>query len=239
MANTPQRARLFSAAGRIGKLAVAAACSASGLALAAEALVLGGVEGGSRTSYVYAGTILPTPVDGLVQKYWIDHQTYSYKSGNQGIDARVYGLEAALGYQKASTSGWIGAYAGFRFSDTRLSPDVPTSRVRGEQFRPKVQLDGQQDFGVGWRVGAIASYVFEDRGYWTRLRLQHRVSDGVYFGPEVIAQGDRDYRGVSGGLALTGIRLGQKVQLGVHAGVKKIEGESQDFYAGVELGGAF
>lgn len=211
-------------------------------ALAKDALLLGGVEGSPETSYAYVATVLPLPGSklgsGWVQKYWLDRLTYSYRSGDREIDARAYGAEAALGYQNSWAGGWGAAYLGVRYSDTRLTPDNPDSRVRGGQFGAKVQLEGEQDF-TEWRANGIASYVFASRGYWARARLQYRLPNGLYLGPELIVQGDPDYRGRSAGLALTGLRVGAKTYLGFHGGVRKIEGTNREGYVGLELGSVY
>ena len=233
--------RAVVAAGRLATclLIVAAWLPAS----ASDALPLGGVEGGHATSYAYLGTILPTPGselgNGIVQKYWIDRLTYSYKSNNQDVDASAYGLEGAVGYQKVGSGGWGGAYLGLRYQDTKLSPDNPDSQVRGGQFRVKAQLEGQQDFSGGWRVGALTSYVFGNRSYWARLQLQHRLPNGWYLGPEVVAQGDPDYRGRAAAAALSGIPIGEKTFLGFRVGAKKIAGESREVFGAVELGTSY
>jgi hypothetical protein len=212
-------------------------------ASAAEKMFLAGIEasgGETGTYYGHAGLVLPFPGStlggGLVHRYWLDYQGYNYEgSGSQKIDATVLGGEAAMGYQVSGPKGWTAFYAGLRVNDTDLSPDDPTSKVRGTQLRLKVLAEGEREFIPAWFASASTSYVFGNKAYWVRGRLEHKFSNSLRTGPEVITHGDPDYRVWQVGWVLGGIRLIGKSDLMIKGGARFADGMGPNGYAGIEF----
>ncbi len=215
---------------------------ACALALPAQAqtgVALAGVEGASDTHSAYFGTVLPLRGSALgkgwAQRYWLDYTAYRYeKLPGQDIDAKVGGAEAALGYQGSSERGWWGAYAGGRYSNTRLSPDDLSNEDRGGDFSAKLQLEGEVALSSQWRLNGIASHVVGHSSYWARLRAQTGLRGHLLIGPEVVAQGDPLYHLVKVGAYLGGIRVGDDAALTVKLGLSKLDSDSARAYAGIE-----
>lgn len=212
-------------------------------ASAADSIALGGAEAGADNSYLYAGVVRPlqgsTLGNGVVQRYWVDRTTYRYDGSNGKIDAEAWGVEGALGYQGSHDQTWWGAYAALVYRDTHLSPDDPTSKARGEKFRGKVQVEGETPLSASWRINGNASYVFGQQNYWVRGRLLYRLSGTLSTGPEVLTQGDPDYKISQVGWVVTGLRPTPDLDLGLKLGAKKARGESTQAYLGIELSHSF
>lgn len=216
------------------------AALAAGPALAQEQVVLTGFEVSRDSQYAYLGLALPLPGQrlgqGLVQRYWLDYLSYRYeKTPLQDVDAEVVGGEAALGYQDSHAGGWWGAYLGARYADTRLDPDDPGNDGRGKRWYAKLQLDGETELGAGWRINGIVSHLINRDTYWARLRVQTTLAEGWHVGPELVAQGDTDYRAYKLGAFFGNIRLGADSALTLKAGVSKPEDDAASAYAGAEF----
>lgn len=209
-------------------------------ALAQERIALAGVEASRDNQYAYLGAVLPLPGQqlgrGFVQRYWLDYIAYRYeKTPQQGIDAKVAGVEAALGYQQSGVASWWGGYLGARYADTRLSPGDPYNDSEGRRLRAKLQLEGETEVGAGWRINGIVSHLVGDGNYWLRLRAQTTLGNQWHLGPEWVAQGDPNYRAYKMGAFLGNIRLGAGSALTLKAGVSKSDNDSASPYAGAEF----
>jgi hypothetical protein len=229
------------AARRLAVLLLALASPAA----SAESLFLTGGEISKDGGYAYAAALVPfsgsTLGNGFVHRYWVEYLTYEYIGGaaNQVIEAKAPGAEFALGYQKASPTGSVGAFAGAYYKDTELTPDDPTSKVRGSHLRLRLQLEGEHRFQDTWVANGIAAYVLGQEAYWFRARLLRRVNGPIHAGVEGVTQGDPDYQGHQVGLVLTGFEPVRRLSLGFKAGVKKIEGRPSNAYFGIELARPF
>ena len=86
--------------------------------IAAERLMLAGVEASEAAYYSYVGTVLPLGAQdggrGWFQRYWLDRYGYEYDGVPGRVEADAYGAEAALGYGGASEAGWWGVSLGVR-----------------------------------------------------------------------------------------------------------------------------
>ncbi len=208
----------------------------------ASGLWLGGVEAGPDSSYAFVGAIVPLPGSrlgqGWIQRYRIEGLDYSYRDSDTTVDARAYGVGAALGLQRPLNGGGYGASLGLIHRDTDLSPDQPGRSVRGAQTRAETQLEFDKQWISGIRLGWLGSYTFVSESYWTRFRVMFRRVNQHEIGPEFIAQGDPDYSAQQAGIAYTGLKmLGS--QLALKAGVRRTEGAGTSGYAGFELVYAF
>lgn len=216
-----------------------AACMTALPAEAQTGVALAGLEAGNATHSAYLGTVLPLPGGALgkgwVQRYWLDYTAYRYeKTPGQDIDAKVTGLEAALGLQGGLGADWWAVYLGGRYGNTRLSPDDPANENRGGDFSIKLQLEGEKAVSPAWRVNGIASYLIGQSNYWVRLRAQTALDNQRLLGPELVVQGDPFYRLVKLGVYVGGIKLGRDAALTVKAGASRLNSDSAGAYAGVE-----
>ncbi|OOG28113.1 hypothetical protein B1C78_02005 [Thioalkalivibrio denitrificans] len=214
---------------------------AASAASAQERLWLAGTELAPGSSYSYAGLLMPAfgghLGEGFIQRYWVDYLTYRYDSDGRRIEAEGLGAEAALGYVTPVGSGQLSTTMGILYRDTTLSPDDPDSAARGAQWRLRAQVEYNQPVSESAELGLLGSYVFGQRGYWTRARLGMDVGPGLRAGPELILQGDPDYRAVQYGAFLAGLQLSSTVQAGIRAGIREQRDESRRGYVGVEFTG--
>jgi hypothetical protein len=216
------------------------ACSGSS---AEGRLWLAGAETSPGNHYLYAGVLLPAfggnLGEGLVQRYWLDRQTYRYDSDDRTIEAEAYGAEAALGYARPTDRGNLVAYLGLLYRDTELTPRDPTNRASGGNVRVKAQLESNARLSSGRELGLMGSYIFGQKGYWGRARLGQALANGLQTGPEFLVQGDPEYRIAQAGWFLSGLALGPRTELGLKAGVRMQQGEGRSGYLGLELTGLF
>lgn len=216
-----------------------AACVAALPAEAQTGIALAGVEAGNNTASAYLGTVLPIPGSSLgkgwVQRYWLDYTAYPYeKAPGEEIDAEVAAFEAALGYQGSSATGWWAVYLGAQYSDTQLSPDDPSNDEQGSDFNAKLQIEGETQLSRDWRINGIASHLVGESSFWTRVRLQTALDNRLLIGPELIAQGDPNYRLIKFGVFVGNIELGRDVAMTVKLGASKLDSGSTAAYGGVE-----
>jgi len=219
-------------AGLLYSAAIASASAQSGIALA-------GMEVSRDDQYAYLGAVIPLPGqrtgNGFVQRYWIDYIAYRYEqSALQDIDAKVVGGEAALGFQKAESGSWWGAYLGARYANTRLSPDDPGNDDRGARWRAKLQIEGETQLAGNWRINGILSHQIGNDDYWARVRLQTTLTNKWHVGPEFVSQGDSNYSAQKLGAYIGNIWLGGSA-LTLKAGVNNPEDFSPSMYAGAEF----
>lgn len=201
-------------------------------------ILLSGFEANpGNTSYAYIGTILPVYKswsDSIVQRYWVDHLTYSYKKDGQVIHANSWGGEASLGYREAAQWGRWGVFAGLLYRDTHFSPDDPDSRARGGIVRARFQFEGERIITDRLRASAITSFVPGQYSYWARGRLLYRVGERVSIGPEVIGLGDPDFNIMQYGWVVAGIRFWSQLDIGLKGGARMTD-QGTTGYAGIEL----
>ena len=196
-----------------------------------------------KEDYYLGGLIIPFWGNnhlgqGWVQRYWLDTFSYTYDAGGRDIDATIFGAEAMVGYQ-TSRPGLSGAiYFGVRYSNTHLSPDDPNGALRGEQFRPKAQIEGETQLSSSWRANGIVAYTLILDGYWARARFLYGLSGNKFIGPEVVVQGDPNYNAQKLGVAYGGFEIASKVFLTLKAGYRFQSGADSP-YVGAELVGEF
>ena len=138
-----------------------------------------------------------------------------------------------------SRPGLSGAiYFGVRYSNTDLSPDDPNGALRGDQFWPKAQIEGEAQLSPSWRANGIIAYTLILDGYWTRARLLYGLSGNKFIGPEVVVQGDPNYNAQKLGVVFGGFEIASKVFLTLKAGYRFQSGADSP-YVGAELVGEF
>lgn len=230
---------LFFATGVIGLFGISASLSAA----EPSAQLFGGVEVSTGTSYTYLGHVAPLSGssfgNGFVRKLWVDWSRYRYDKGGQTYDVSAPGAEMALGYQRASENHWWASYAGLTYRHSSISPDDPTSTIRGGMLRPKFQLEGEQTLDQKWKVSAIGSYITGQRAYWVRGRVLRDAWSDRQIGLEEITQGDPNYHANQFGVLLLGLKASNTVDVGLKAGARRVGGLNSQAYFGIELGGMY
>lgn len=148
-------------------------------------------------SYMFQGAILALNRDigrdGFVLRAYGSHVDYRYD--NAGIDTSGTGWQgdAMLGYKVSAGRIWAAAYVGVDYQSFKLTPDDPTSRVRGSEIGLKVAGDIaslRNEGPVYFALSGNYSTAFES--YWARARVGAN-SWGLTFGPEVAALGNKGF----------------------------------------------
>lgn len=208
-------------------------------------IVAAGQIGGQGNSYATVGVVTPLEGSqlghGWVARVFADEVRYEYKgAGNRVIDATGLGGSAGIGYMDSDDSGWLGLYAGPAYRHVRVSPNDPTGNARGGTFSARLQVEGEKNLTPDVKVAALAGTdISSNTGYWARVRPLARVNGDIYAGPEVSVMGDQDYSAYQVGVAVVGIHLTDKTQVGVNGGFRKTEDQPSSGYGGVELGSRF
>ena len=207
--------------------------------------VAAGQIGGQRNSYGTVGVITPLPGshlgDGWVARVFADEVTYQYKgAANREVDATGLGGAASVGYMGSDDSGWYGVYAGPAYKHVHESPSDPTSDARGGTISARFQAEGEKNLTKDVKINALAGTdISSNTGYWARVRPLVRVSGDIYAGPEASFSGDQDYNAYQVGVAVVGVHLTDKTQVGVDGGFRKTEKQASSGYGGLELGSRF
>ncbi len=201
--------------------------------------VAGGETGSEYSNYGSLGVIGPTPgysiAHGWNARIGIEGLTYRYEQNNADIDATAFGANAALGWSESTEKFWGNISAGPAWRNTDLSPDDPNSDSSGDKLSLNITAIGDYNVDESWKVSAIVSYsAFIDNAFWNRLRVMHRLSGDVFVGPEAVWQGSDEYRATKFGLAVTGIKLGERGDIGFKAGISKSKDIDAAPYAGFE-----
>ncbi len=211
-------------------------------ARAGDRIFMSGGEVSDTDFYTYLGLMLPGPGwkqgKGLFQRYWLDRFGYEYEGGPGNVEARVWGGEAALGYVSPTSHGWWSASLGLRYTDTSLSPDDRGASARGEQFSPKLQLEGDTEIAPDWRLGAIASYTLEQNQYWGRMRVMHHLASSWSAGAEATANGNDEMNSIGTGMVVIWHPHNTPWALGLKTGYR-FQDHHDGTYGSFELSRAF
>lgn len=214
--------------------ALAVACAPA----AAEAVWVGGAGSADTTHVAYLGRIAPLPGqslgDGWGYATFLDYVGYEYAQGSGPIEARARGLRVGLQRQHALADGTLGYGLGALARHTRLSPDDPGNRNRGNQLRAVAELQWRSSDTSTWRGGFYSQYVFGARSDYAKLFLGRRVGERVAIGPQLWSGGDPDYRVYGMAVAVDGWRLGP-ARMSAYAGAERQEGGSTQPALGIEF----
>lgn len=204
-----------------------------------------GQVGGQNNSYGTVGVVAPLPGsqlgNGWVARVFADEVSYRFRgSRNQKVDAQGYGGSATVGYMVSDDKGWAGLYAGpaYRFVD--LKPNDPTSKASGATVSARIQAEGERFVAQDTKMNVLGGTDISDNtGYWARGRVLQRVEGDIFIGPEGFVMGDQDYRAYQVGVAVVGMHLTDKTQIGINGGYRKTEDQDGAAYGGLELGSRF
>jgi len=169
----------------------------------------------------------------------MDRSEYRYDKGGQTFNVTAPGAEIAFGYQRASENHWWNAYAGLAYRQSSISPDDPTSTIRGNMLSPKFQLEGEQTLGQEFKISASGSYITGQQAYWVRGRVLREIGSDRQIGLEAISQGDPNYHANQFGVLLLGFKAVNTVNVGFKLGARQVGGLNSQAYFGVELGGMY
>ncbi len=137
--------------------------------------------------------------EGAVLRVYNGLAAYNYEASlapRGEIDGLLYQVDVMPGYQIVRGGATFGAYLGFDFQDSHLSPNDPTNAVNGSKGGIKVALSYEYDEKKHPIIGSLNgeySSVFDT--YYAEARLGLRLGDKLVVGPEAEADGDTGYNG--------------------------------------------
>lgn len=210
-------------------------------ARASDDLLLAGTSHAALGDYSYVGVLVPLGEgrlgQGWVMRQWLDRVVYRYNGLFPDIRATAYGYAPAVGYQWGLDGGASHAaiYGGVRVVHTSLDPYDPGNANRGTHVRPTLQGELTSDIGGRAQNQLLAEGEFGNGAYFVRDRLLWRIWRRYTLGPELIAQGSREYQAHAEGLCLGGIALARRASLLLHAGVYQQRGRATVGSFGIEL----
>lgn len=155
-----------------------------------------GSDWSKDASYFYSGMIFALNRDlgrdGIVLRGFAGVPMYEYE--NTSVDGGVVdgdGIQGDLmvGYLWHRDRVTVSAYVGIDYQDYDLTPDDPTSSVRGSEVGFKVAADLASAYDTPFYFNLHGSYSTAFDSYWTRARIGYNAGRFV-IGPEVIAMGN-------------------------------------------------
>jgi Cellulose biosynthesis protein BcsS len=207
-------------------------------------LLLAGASGSPLGTYSYVGALIPlgdgSLGQGWIMRQWLDRLTYHYNGFTPDIHALAYGYAPAIGYQWPMGKDTHAAlYAGVRVANTQLTPDDPSNVDRGTRARFTLQGELTTEMRTGIQNQFLAAGEAGNGAYFVRDRLAWRILGHYSLGPEVIAQGNRQYQAREAGLFFGGITLTQHANLLLRAGVYQQRDQPTVGSVGIELSSTF
>lgn len=213
----------------VGKVAAAAAlsaavsvvCSARVAALELHdtapdrTLVFSGFDLWRHGSFTHGGLLWsPGGLDqpGFTFKLLVGGGSYRYRSGALGdveVDGEQYALFALPGWRFRSGAVTAMVFAGFDIQHHRLTPDDPSSGLRGivSGFRAGTEVWIKPS--PGGMIAVDASFSSIGPSYGARAALGWRVAERFYVGPEIGGfAGEDSYNQLRVGLHVTAFRTG-------------------------------
>lgn len=224
-------------------MAVAAALLAA-VALpagAANDLVLAGASDSPLSNFSYVGVLVPLGDgrlgQGWILRQWVDRVAYRYNGFVPDIHAVGYDYAPALGYQWALDGGANHAalYAGVDAIHVSLNPYDPGNVDRGTHVRLTLQGEFTSNIGDWAQNQFLAEGEFGNGAYFVRDRFLWRIGEGYTLGPQVVAQGSREYRAHEEGICFGGVKVASRTRLLVHAGIYQQRGQATVGDFGLEI----
>jgi hypothetical protein len=176
-------------------------------------LLFAGVDGWRHGVFAHSG-LLWSP-DGLERagftlKVLAGSGLYTFWSG--ALKTNVVATQSTAfilpGWRFIQDKMQVTVFAGLDVQEHRLSPDDPSSRLRGQLWGARTGFDLWLQPSPITMMSADASASTVGRSFSARLAYGWRVFDLVYAGPELGALGSDNYRQVRAGFHATGLRTG-------------------------------
>lgn len=171
--------------------------------------------------------------EGLTLKLVFGSGSYQYRSGALG-DVTVTGrqLSASLmpGWRFKRQGLEITAFAGVDAQQHALSPDDPSSSLRGSMVGLRSGFDLWYEPTRTTMLAADASYSTIGDSYTARVAFGWRFLDRIYLGPEAAAFASGDYQQYRFGLHFTGFKT-ERFELSVGAGYVEDSDDRDGAYA--------
>jgi hypothetical protein len=207
--------------GRLGAAAAIAAAVVSGCVASAAAepnagpswMIFSGGDLWRQGGFLHGGIVYaPRGLDndGPLFKLLLAGGQYTYVSGalgNADVTGRELTAQFLPGWRFKSGVVEIKLYAGLNLQDHRLSPDDPSSALRGTDVGARAAFELWAEPTANMMIAADGSISTIEKSYSIRGAAGLRVFDLFYTGPEIAAFATGDYQQRRIGLHVTSFRF--------------------------------
>jgi hypothetical protein len=149
--------------------------------------------------------------DGLIVKAMISGGSYRYISGalgNAEVDGRELAAQLLGGWRFIRGKTELKLFAGLDLQNHRLSPDDPSSSLRGGDVGVRIAFELWNEPSPQTMLAADGSLSSIGTNYSLRAAAGWRINDLFYIGPEAQTFATDDYRQVRVGAHVTGLKTG-------------------------------
>ena len=176
--------------------------SGAGVAHAQTTVFAGATLGEDQSAYLGAQRRLATEsAGGWSVRGGVSAGRYDYDANGVGIDGSFMQVQALVLREWFKGPAYAAVGVGPRFAETRLKPDDPGNEREGGRFDGVVTAEAAWN-GELWRANAYAEYGIDQSAFYTRLVATRRLAGPWRAGVEALAEGDRTYDRLGGGLVL-------------------------------------
>ena len=197
--------------------AAAEAVDYGNLYFGVDANTNGGLVGYSGILYAPGGmdySGLRVSVFGLYGKY-----RYTNDDDQSTFKGRFASVDALVGYSSVFNNGAATLAIGANYQDQRVSPHDPDNPVQGDRLGFKVQGDIWMNPTERTLIVGIASYSTAFNTYYSIGKFGYDLFGlGFFLGPEVVALGNQRTDQQRVGVHMTGLKLANRVSLGISGG---------------------
>lgn len=195
---------VFAAAGSVCVSAAAAAQSGGD---PARLLLFSGADVWSNGAFAHGGLLWsPNGLDreGFTLKTVLSGGSYDYHSGALGaqVDGREFVAQVLPGWRFKRDRFEAKVYFGLDVQDHRLSPDDPSSKLRGTNIGARTAIDIWYEPTPATMIAADGSVSTIVNSYSLRAAYGWRVFSRFYLGPEIQTFASDDYRQLRVGAVL-------------------------------------
>jgi hypothetical protein len=122
-----------------------------------------------------------------------------------------------VGYEAVGEKGTVAGYVGVNVENQQVAATATTPAGRTTYAGFQVAADVYYTPTDKIMMSSNLSYSTRKNSYYMRSKLGFAVAEDVYVGPEVAAQGSRDYQQYRVGAHVSGVKIGQ-LSFGLAAG---------------------
>jgi hypothetical protein len=200
----------------------------------APSIVLDTSVSATTTQSVFGAAAITGALDGNLRQDGFRYRVegiagdYNYFTTLPAIAPATIGVGKKI-YANQEDGGVLGGYAwntrnwsfmllgGVELSNTTLSYPDPNNPTAGFYIGAKIVGEFYGNPTHDTMLSGYGSFSTTNSEYYSRFKAGYRIWENVFFGPEVLALGNRYYSEYRAGVHLTGLTIGQ-LALGVSGG---------------------
>jgi hypothetical protein len=205
-------------------------------------IAFAGFDVTKNSDFIYVGGVTRFDTDfsqsGWLARVMVNHLNYDFDDANVNYKARAWGGSVAGGYSFVRSSGYTTISLGLASRNTDYNRPVVNGND-GSKTGLIAQIEHNQAISDSLSFEGMANYTSNVQDYWARARVMYKVTDSVRVGPELTGFGNDDFDAIRGGIAVTGISLFNKANLGLNLGAEHKTRDNAHTYGGMIISTAF